>query len=754
MIDEYAIELSEEDETFFEEFTGKFNEAYIQTAEERVNINDQITSSTESNITIIVAQDTCENVIIPSGKDVTLKIEEGVTLTNVEKAHTITVQDGGTLTIVSEGTIDNITHGYAALKVEEGGTATIESGTFTRSKEAGKSATNSGGNSFYYIQNHGVLTIEDAYVVSDGHFSSLIQNGFYDCSTENPNNYQPELTIEGGTFSGGINTIKNDDDGILKITGGNFSNTTQYALMNCNVATIEGGTFSVAEGSTYDAVWNRYAGSKEHDAGQMIITGGTFKDSIWSNANSTLTVEGIDAIKKFYITKGAKFSITDNAKLEKVSDEDSSYTFLGWFNKNGKTPNNPGDLENGVSVYEYKPVYLETKIDSTVDDVDVTDRKDNTINSSVQELITKGTGSGESDVKVESVVVGQELDDILKAAVINDDLITTKVEITDVKETDIAEDVKKKIDTAVAELPKSDTADSTDTTAENSWKVVSDSFVNIDINMYVSQGEGNGEKKIARLTQINNEMDFSIAIPESLRNKNNEYKVVRYHGDTAEILNPESSDETKVVFKSDLFSYYALVYKEKVADNTDSKKDDSSTDNTDGKKDDSNTDNTSDKKDDSNTNNTNNNSDNTNNTSKNNSGSSSESRDRDKEISKITGQWRMNDKGWQYRLSNGTYPKDSWYECAWNGVTSWYHFNAEGYADGGWFTDKDGQRYYLHNVHDGTFGAMYTGWKQIVDQWYYFNSEKSADGASKGSLVMNGVTPDGYSVDTNGAWIH
>lgn len=114
----------------------------------------------------------------------------------------------------------------------------------------------------------------------------------------------------------------------------------------------------------------------------------------------------------------------------------------------------------------------------------------------------------------------------------------------------------------------------------------------------------------------------------------------------------------------------------------------------------------------------------------------------------------MDDKGWWYRLSNGSYPRDSWYECTWNGILSWYHFNAEGYADGGWFTDNDGQRYYLHDVHDGTFGAMYTGWKQIVDQWYYFNPEKRADGASKGSLVMNGVTPDGYAVDANGAWIH
>ena len=47
---------------------------------------------------------------------------------------------------------------------------------------------------------------------------------------------------------------------------------------------------------------------------------------------------------------------------------------------------------------------------------------------------------------------------------------------------------------------------------------------------------------------------------------------------------------------------------------------------------------------------------------------------------------------------------------------------------------------------------MYTGWNQIGGSWYYFNTE-TGDGRSKGSLLMNGMTPDGYEVGEDGAWV-
>ena len=51
------------------------------------------------------------------------------------------------------------------------------------------------------------------------------------------------MVIEGGTFIGGLNTIKNDDRGELEINGGIFMNYAQAMVQNHNVAKITEGTF-------------------------------------------------------------------------------------------------------------------------------------------------------------------------------------------------------------------------------------------------------------------------------------------------------------------------------------------------------------------------------------------------------------------------------------------------------------------------------------------------------------------------------
>ena len=68
----------------------------------------------------------------------------------------------------------------------------------------------------------------------------------------------------------------------------------------------------------------------------------------------------------------------------------------------------------------------------------------------------------------------------------------------------------------------------------------------------------------------------------------------------------------------------------------------------------------------------------------------------------------------------------------------------------GWFTDVDGNRYFLHNVSDGTQGRMVTGWYMIEGNWFYFNP--ISDG-TRGSLYVNRNTPDGYTVGVDGIWM-
>ena len=231
------------------------------------------------------------DVVIPEGKTVTLDLN-GKTITNVTN-HTIT--NYGTLTVKGEGVVDNVTHQKSALF--NLGTAKLLGGEYTRSLE------NSSTNSWYAIKNLGHLTIGaegeecSVQVIQDGNFSSLITNGYYDADGKAGGDYDtysglvttddklPTLTINGGTFRGGINTVKNDNHSVATINGGEFVNTTQATVLNWNELTINGGTFNADSNALY-AVITSYDGSTGYNNGTTAITDGTFNGGLLADVNA------------------------------------------------------------------------------------------------------------------------------------------------------------------------------------------------------------------------------------------------------------------------------------------------------------------------------------------------------------------------------------------------------------------------------------------------------------------------------------
>lgn len=257
-------------------------------------VTNAVEEATNGN-TIELVQDTTEDVVIPADKTITLDLK-GKKLTNVQ-SDTITVTKGATLTVQGKGIVDNVTN--AKAPVYNNGITTLNGGKYTRSAEAANTTSSSGGNSYYNILNHGVMTInEGVEVYSSGHFSSLVANGYYNYSDtqkgdrtayiESVGQAAPELTINNGTFSGGINTIKNDDNATLTINNGEFSNVTQAVVQNNNIATINGGTFD-ADG--YHALEN-WKYNSNYNAGNLTVTNGKFAGSIATNAAVSLKISG------------------------------------------------------------------------------------------------------------------------------------------------------------------------------------------------------------------------------------------------------------------------------------------------------------------------------------------------------------------------------------------------------------------------------------------------------------------------------
>lgn len=93
--------------------------------------------------------------------------------------------------------------------------------------------------------------------------------------------------------------------------------------------------------------------------------------------------------------------------------------------------------------------------------------------------------------------------------------------------------------------------------------------------------------------------------------------------------------------------------------------------------------------------------------------------------------WIENNKGWWYKNTDGSYPKDEWKKI--NG--SWFLFDDKGYMLTGWQKVKN-KWYYMNKS-----GRMQTGWIRLKDEWYYLD---------KSGAMLTGW----YQTSEGGPWFH
>lgn len=217
--------------------------------------------------------------VVPAGT--TLKIDlNGHTIktTTGLNADVITVEKGATLTITGNGTITNsyTADNYAAIY--NNGNTTIDGAKLNLDVSVNN-------NTFYVVLNHGIMKTKNTNITSNDFTSSLFENGYYNFTSTNPRNGHvngvneatPKLTIYSGMYDGGLNTIKNDDNGEIVIENGTFRNTKQVSLMNWNVATVNGGTFLTPTGDDKTNIFIGNYGKDSVDKGILTINGGTFE---------------------------------------------------------------------------------------------------------------------------------------------------------------------------------------------------------------------------------------------------------------------------------------------------------------------------------------------------------------------------------------------------------------------------------------------------------------------------------------------
>ena len=373
--------------------------------------------------TIKLAGDATGDIVIPAGKTITLDLG-GHKLTNV-KSHTIV--NNGTLTITGTGTVDNVTNDMAALYNK--GTATLNGGTFERSKEAGVDSDNDGGNSFYTILNHGLMTVNEGVVVNNkGHYSSLFENGYYDYKNQDGVE-KPGLKINGGTFDGGLNTIKNDDNATLVINNGTFKNYTQACVQNHHVAEINGGEYIGNKAAAVLMCGVCKTVDETHDRHVMSITDGNFKGAL------TVTVGKLTIKGGTFTVDPSKF-VTDANLVAVPNVGKTEYTVQPKTSQEGNATITTEVSEDGKTVTETKTdgntvTKTETNVDTGVKTETKTETKVEGNVMTKTETVTEKNAAGVTTKATETVTT-EKTENGGKTTVVTEKDTLNKTETTEV----------------------------------------------------------------------------------------------------------------------------------------------------------------------------------------------------------------------------------------------------------------------------------------------------------------------------------
>ncbi len=542
----------------------------------------------DRQITVDLNSDVTDDLVVPKNTTVTLNLN-GYTISN-DSNHTI--NNKGTLDINGEGIIDSVIHGKAAINNELGATATLNGGTYTRSKENGSNSADNGGNSYYNIVNHGTMTINENVVVKqDGQFSSLLENGWYSGS-QNTSGTPSVLTINGGTFSGGLNTIKNDDYGQLTINNGTFENVSQAALLNWNIAKVNGGTFTsdnsnvILNGRLDDTmdqgiltitggkfvaakdkdVIAKMGGGNEDSLKGVTIRGGTYSSDVSQYIDSGYNVHYVDGeyiiapmtTKITLSSTQENIHVGDSLTLKATVEPSDSLDAVTWSSSdskvatvdaNGKvTAVAPGKATitaqagNRTAACEVTVYEVESDVEAPVIDT-----------SKPVDEVTVGINDKESQENisdtltsiVDDIANGKEVTSVndetvknIREALDEGQVISTEVQVTPVKETEVNTQDKKVLEGHI------------------------DENVNIaqylDINILVKADD----QVIGEINQLNKEITFTVAIPEDLMKEGRTFYIIRVHDGKAETLETVENEDGTLTFKTDKFSTYALAYED------------------------------------------------------------------------------------------------------------------------------------------------------------------------------------------------
>ena len=576
----------------------------------------------ETNITL--EDDVVGNIVIPSGKTVTLNLNghfikgeavgtnlnssvpaSGTAINGVMNA---TITNKGTLTIKGSGRVVAGGQYDAALVNTSSGTANLQGGSF---EDAG-----TGG--WFVVQNLGRMTVSGSTVIENrtGAYAGLL-NGVDEtciCSGQSITGYSTgtaNLTVSGGTIKGINTALKNGDKfakatitggtiratssnnsshGVivnsnnmeLKITGGTLTSSGLSPIVRAEVksygtsgagVTISGGTFKCTEGDCIQVVSNASGVSPVVNVSGGSFTGNIAK-SVENNNTSGLSLTGgtysDGNIDSYVASDRAIYSSDGLYTIGKKSTAVVAESVMVLVGDSGSI----GELDDAFREYAVTNVG-----DSNVAEVSngtVTGKASGvtTVSSSITTIVG---GNASTDTKNTEVVVYDVVpstdSNLDKAA--NESVRAMVKEFVNNGKADGLNEVSK--DSLKSVLVDGGVVKTEVSLKEVEAKDVLDDALAIDKLI----GEGakaaryykieivlkSGDDVVANVTTLKSPISLTLNIPSDIKEVEEgyvrQYSVVRIHDGQAEIIDSKYDETVQTLtVESDKFSTYGITYKD------------------------------------------------------------------------------------------------------------------------------------------------------------------------------------------------
>lgn len=326
---------------------------------------------------------------------------------------------------------------------------------------------------------------------------------------------------------------------------------TGYGTYSGKVSTIlEGGIFS-SDVSKYLGSLSFYKVYKIDGQYKVLMTAFDIDTSDTEDMiNGVLSIElgkekTINAVVKPFSTPDKATFSSNNEKVATV-DENGKVTALS--TGVAIITIQAGNMKTTVKVSVYKveepkevPV-VDTK--NPVEEV-TAGVSDETVNKTLKNTTNEIVNAAYNPDSVIINIIDEKTKEKISEAIASGKTISTKVQVDEKKESQIAKEDRKEVEKLVEEVSKTN-------------KTTATVCQYLDLSVLIKSNDDS----IGKIKELNNEIEFKVVLPKELLKAERKFYVVRVHDGKAEKLETILNDDGTLSFKTNKFSTYAVVYED------------------------------------------------------------------------------------------------------------------------------------------------------------------------------------------------